>query len=285
MRARRRPFAVMALYAFQLVLSLIIAWPIARGLAAAFGGHPRGDAVLFDDGGWALLTLRSAYDRGSPSVWALLTIVTLFGAVVSLVPLAGVLTSISHATPELAAPRPKHLAPYIVVTFRPLLYMLAMGTALELALIAVAAWVFGAVREGLQARYGDARADQLAVISCGIVLLFACAAAVVHDLARAAVVRFRSSTFSAIRVALVTFKRGPLRVFWSWAWRAIASLALVGVVALFVPRFGARPNMAFGSIAAIGLIHQLVVIARVSLRASWLARALRAVDAARPSRL
>jgi hypothetical protein len=132
------------------------------------------------------------------------------------------------------------------------------------------------LRESLGPRYGDVRADELAVIGFGLVPLFACAAAVIHDLARASVVRFRTTTFSAIRSALVTFRRSPLRMFWSWAWRALVSLVLVIVVALVVPRFGVR---GFGSFAAIAILHQLVVIARTALRASWLARALRAVDA------
>jgi hypothetical protein len=156
--------------------------------------------------------------------------------------------------------------------------MLAMGSALELALLAIAAWAFGFVRETMQPRFGDARADQIAVLACAVVLLAAGAAAVVHDLARAAVARFRSGTFSAIRVALVTFRHTPMRIFWSWAWRSLASLVLVIVVAWLVPRFG---RSATASLVAIALIHQLVVLARVSLRASWLARALRAVDVGR----
>jgi len=60
---------------------------------------------------------------------------------------------------------------------------------------------------------------------------------------------------------------------WSWAWRALISLGLVVCVAAVVPRFGAR------GFIVVALLHQLVAIARTCLRASWLARALRAVDA------
>ena len=320
MRARRRPGAVIIVYLFQLVLSFVVAWPVSRGLAATFSGHPRGDSVLFDDGGWALLALRTAYDRATPSIWGLVVLVTLVGAVVGLVPLAALLTSISHATPDLRAPRPRHLAPYVVLVMRPLVTMQAMGSALELALLAVAAWAFGFVRESLQPRFGDARADQIAVLACAVTLLAAGAASVVHDLARAAAVRFRAGTFAAIRSALVTFRHKPVRIFWSWAWRGLASLVLVIIVAWLVPHLSALravvppaadPHLSalravvppaadpqfsalravvppaadpqFGprataSLVAIALIHQLVALARVSLRASWLARALRAVD-------
>ena len=118
MRARRRPVAIFAYYIYQLAVSLVVAWPVSRALAAAFGGHPRGDAVLFDDGGWALA--RAALRLGARVarvLWLCSSLVTLFGAVVGLVPLSALLTSISHATPDTRAPRPRHLAPYVVATF------------------------------------------------------------------------------------------------------------------------------------------------------------------------
>jgi hypothetical protein len=273
MRARRRPVAVLALYIYQLVVSLVVAYPVSRALANVFGGHPRGDAVLFDDGGWALLALRSAWDRASPAFFGLLFIVTIVSAVVGLVPLSALLTSISHATPDMRAPRLRHLAPYAAVTFAPLVYLLAIGSALELSLLAVAAFAFGATREALEPKYGDARADQIAALACFAVLFFTAIAAVLHDLARAALVRHRAGTFAAIRAALGTLRRVAFRVLWSWTWRAFVSLALVVCVAALVPRFGAR------GFIMVALLHQLVAIARVSLRASWLARALRAVDA------
>lgn len=275
MRARRRPAAVFAYYVFQLALSLVVAWPISRALGAAFSGHPRGDSVLFDDGGWALFAVRSAWERGSSGFFGLLAIVALFGAVLSLLPLSALLTSLSHATPDTRAPRPRHLAPYVAATFSPLAYLFALGTALELALLAVAMWTFGAVSEAMKLRTSDPRADQIALGACFVVLLLASFTAVLHDLARAGVVRFRTGTFGAIRVALGTLRRTPLRVFWSWAWRGLVSIAVVVVVAIVLPRFGTHGA---GSLVAIAMLHQLVAVCRVSLRASWLARALRAVD-------
>jgi len=274
MRARRRPLAIGAYYIYQLFLSFVVAWPISRALASAFSGHPRGDAVLFDPGGWALLALRSSYDRASPAISALLTLVVVLGAVLGLVPLAALLTSLSHATPETRAPRPRHVAPYVVATFRPLFQLLLVGSALELALSAIAAWAFGAVRDAAEPKYGDARADQLAALACFGVLLVLALVAVLHDLARAGIVRFRAGTLGAIRSALVTMRRAPLRVFWSWTWRGAIGLALVPVVALVVP-----PPRGVVALVAVALLHQLVVAARTALRASWLARALRAVDA------
>ncbi len=282
MRARRRPLAVFAYYIYQLVLSLAFAWPIGRGVASAFAGHPRGDSVVFDDGGWAVLALKPAYDHASSAIWGLAFFLVVLGSIIGLVPLSALMTSISHATSDTRTPRPRHLAPYVAATFRPMLVLLALGTVLELALLAIAMWTFSAVHDALELRTGTARADQWAALACCGVLLLAAAAAVIHDLARASAVRFRSTAFIAIRAALVTFRRSPIRVMWSWAWRALASTALVVVVAWIVPRFGVRGA---GSFVAIALLHQVVALSRVSLRASWLARALRAVDAARNKKL
>lgn len=287
MRARRRPLALFAYYIYQLVLSLAFAWPIARGVAGAFAGHPRGDSVVFDDGGWAVLALKPAYDHASSAIWGLAFFLIVLGSIVGLAPLSALMTSISHATSDTRTPRPRHLAPYVVAMFRPMLVLLAFGTVLELALLAIALWTFSAVHDALEMRTGAARADQWAALVCFGVLVLTAAAAVIHDLARASAVRFRSTAFSAIRAALVTFRRSPIRVMWSWAWRALASTLLVIVVAWIVPRFGVRGAghrggaAEQGSFVAIALLHQVVAFSRVSLRASWLARALRAVDAAR----
>jgi hypothetical protein len=279
MRARRRPLALLVYYLYQLAISLFVAWPIARGLGIAFGGHPRGDSVLFDDGGWALLALRTAWERASPAVSGLLLLAVVGGAVLGLVPVAAVLASLSHATPETRAPRPRHLAPYVVAAFRPLLILLAVGSALELALGAVGLWAFGATREALENR-GAARADEIAVLAAGFVLLVVSIVVVLHDLARAAVVRYRTGAWPAVRAALKTLRHGTLRVWWSWAWRGLASLVLMGLVMWALPFFGSHGTK---SLVAIALLHQVVVASRVALRTSWLARALRAVDAIKKS--
>jgi hypothetical protein len=234
--------------------------------------------VLFDDGGWALLALRAPWQHVQPGVSNLVVLVVASGAVFGLVPLSALLTSISHATPDMRAPRARHLAPYIVATFPTLLYLLALGTALELALLGLSMWAFGATREALQPKYGDSRADQIAVLAGLGALLVTSVVSVVHDLARAAAARFRGTTWRSVRAALVTMRRGFFRVWWSWAWRALASALLVVVVAWLVPRFGSHSSTTKG-VLVIAIIHQTVALARSGLRASWLARALRAVDA------
>jgi hypothetical protein len=78
-------------------------------------------------------------------------------------------------------------------------------------------------------------------------------------------------------LAWATLRREPLALTWSWAWRAAASLVPIVFGSLVAERLGGR-----GGLALVGLfgIHQTVVLSRVALRASWLAKAMRAVDGA-----
>ena len=103
---------------------------------------------------------------------------------------------------------------------------------------------------------------------------------VMHDLARAASVRFRVSALRAWPVAFNALARSPASVLWSWAWRALAGWAPVGVGALVAARVGGRGGKA---LVVLFVVHQLVLIVRVAFRAWGLAMALRAgaIDAHR----
>jgi len=277
MRARRRPRAVLWLYLFQLAVAFLVAWPISRALGAAFAGHPRGSSVLFDDGGWALLALRHAFERGSPALMALLVCGVVGGAALGLVPLVSLLVSISHATPQLGAPRARHLAPYVAAAFGPMAILLVLASSLEVALLLVAMRVSSSVSDAMTARSGDVRADLYGVAAGALVALLAMLVGVLHDLARAALARFRFGVRAAVRHALLTLRRSPIRLVWSWAWRGLAGWVAVGVVAGFASRLGTTAP----TLLVLVLLHQATALARVMFRASWLARALRAVDRAR----
>jgi hypothetical protein len=107
---------------------------------------------------------------------------------------------------------------------------------------------------------------------------------VVLDLARAAIVRDAGLTPAAAlcppggtllvrgaRTALRASRRALLRAVGAWAWRAALGLALLGAGAAAAQALGGRGGWA---LAGLWLIHQGVVLGRVALRASWLARAL-----------
>ena len=274
MRARRRPRAVLWLYLYQLLIAFVVAWPVSRALGNLFAGHPRGASVLFDEGGWALLALRHPYEQGSPTIAGLLMAAVVGGALLGLIPLIALLVSISHATPQLAAPRARHLAPYVVASFRPMAILLVLATMLEIALLLVATRVFSWVSDKTAPRWGDARADLFGAAVAALVLVLLMLAGVVHDLARAALARFRTDTRGAIRYALTTLRRTPLRLMWSWAWRGTAGWLAVVVVGIFSARLGSGGL----ALAMLVLLHQAAALARIMFRASWLARALRAVD-------
>jgi hypothetical protein len=107
-------------------------------------------------------------------------------------------------------------------------------------------------------------------------LLGASMVAVVHDLARASVVRSGVGGLRGVVLGARAFGAGAVALWWAWAWRGAASLAVLAVGAAAAVRLGGRSGMA---LVGLALVHQLGVFVRVALRASWLARALRAVSA------
>ena len=72
----------------------------------------------------------------------------------------------------------------------------------------------------------------------------------------------------------------PLAASFGWGWRAALSVALLFVAARFGDMVGGRGDamlwLLFGA-------HQLIAVARVSLRAAWLANALRLVVGTAPT--
>ena len=84
---------------------------------------------------------------------------------------------------------------------------------------------------------------------------------------------------SALALGARALRRAPIAVGWSWTWRAVASLAPVVAVALLADRIGGRGGIA---LLVLAVLHQCVVLSRVALRASWLAKAMRTVDRLEP---
>jgi hypothetical protein len=124
---------------------------------------------------------------------------------------------------------------------------------------------------------GEARAQQLEGVVLVVFLGLASAVGVVHDLARAAVVRFKVKGLRAFVLGARTFRLAPLSLWWSWAWRSVAAVAPVVAAAAVAGKLGGRGGAA---LVFLLLLHQAVVAVRVALRTSWLARALRGVDGA-----
>jgi len=277
MRARRHPRAVLAVWAWESVLALLAAWPAASLVRAAYGDDPRGDAPLWTPGGHALLDFALSEQHGLRGVTTGAVLVLVVGAVGGLVPMAALMTSIAYATRERRAAGFIRCLTEGLRRFRPMLVLLVVALVAQALVLGVGAAAGTLVESWAHGSMGEARAEQLQGFVLALFLLGASAVGVAHDLARAAVVRFEVRGARALVLGVRTLRLAPLPLWWSWAWRALASVAPVVAVAAVAGPLGSR-----GAAALLFLVvlHQSVVLARVAFRASWLAKALRAVDGA-----
>lgn len=276
MRARRRPRAVLVMWLFEVVVGVVLAAPMASYVRSVYASHPDGDAPLFADGGIDLLPFLLNAKGAAPVFVSHATLVLLLAYVAGLVPLALFLLSVAHTTADLRAPKARLLWPRVTSSFGPLLGLLVLATIAEIIAAAVAIFAGTKLASSLEPTLGDARADQLGAVLALILLVGTAALGVIHDLSRAAVVRFRQRTLGALRMGAKAFARSPARLLWSWAWRAGAALLPIAAVSAISTRLGGRSGVA---LAALFALHQAVILSRVAFRASWLARAMRAMDA------
>jgi hypothetical protein len=277
MRARRHPRAVLAVWAWETALALLASWPAASIVRAAYGSDPRGDAPLWAPGGHALLDFLLREHHGLRAATTAASIVLVVGAVAGLVPMAALMTSLAFATRERRAAGFVRCVSEGLRLFRPMLVLLVAATVAQALVVGVGAGIGSIVESWAHTGMGEARAEQLQGLVLALFLLAASAVGVAHDLARAAVVRFDVSGPRAVMLGARTLRLSPLPLWWSWAWRALAAVAPVLAVAAVADRLEARGAAA---IFFLFVLHQSVVLARVAFRASWLAKALRAVDGA-----
>jgi hypothetical protein len=274
-RARIHPAAIAGVWAWQTTFALLAAYPAAALVGAVYGNDPRGDAPLGASGALALLDFLRVNIHGLRAAAGGTALVTVAAVLTGLLPLAALMTTMAHATHgghRIGAARAIGGA---VGSGRALAGLLVGVGAAEVLAVA-AAVILGEVAEGsAHAWLGEARAQMLAIAIGTVALVPACAIGVVHDLARAAVVRLQLGTLGAWIAGYRSFRDAPIALAWSWAWRALASLAPVAVVALLADRLSWRGGWALVTLA---VLHQAVVLIRVALRASWLAKALRTVD-------
>ncbi len=278
-RARRHPWAILALYAWQSALALLAAVPAASLARAAYGNDPRGDAALWAPGGRALLDFLW-HEQHALAVAGSLAEVVLFAALVAgLVPTAAALVSLCFAN------RDGRRAGFVrsfaegLKSF-PALLLLLVAAGVLLAILALCGFAADEVVESwCHGAWGDATAQTVGAAAVLPVLVAASVVLVVQDMARAAVVRFTAGAWRGLAVGIGAFLRAPLALWWAWAWRGLASLLPVAAVA-FVVDGGTRGWP--GLLLWLALAHQAVVFVRVVLRVSWWARALRSVDAGSP---
>jgi hypothetical protein len=166
----------------------------------------------------------------------------------------------------------------------PLAGALALATLVTTILLVGGVVAASAVDHAFESRLGDARSFQLRLVTLVLFLLLACVAGVLVDLARAAIARESGINLSSgetrpawtvlarsLRVAFRTSRSRLRHALLAWAWRAALGVGLIALGYVAAHVLGGRGG---GALAALFVIHQLVVLGRVALRASWLARAV-----------
>jgi hypothetical protein len=277
MRARRAPLAILWLWGFQTILASLAAWPFTALVTRTYGLHPRGDAPIWKPGALALADLADALGASFAGLMPLPLLTLAVAAIAGLFPLALLLGQMTYAT------RSKRSAPFSLLTpharraFTPLLVVLASASVVQVVVVAAGLGVGGVISSRLASRVGEAPASQYGGLATLFFVFVATVLGVLHDLARAAVVRFNVSARYAARLAWNTFRRGPVVVYWSWAWRGLVMLGLVIIGSIVAEK---SKNTASSAIVPLFVLHQSIILGRLTFRASWLARAVRAVDAA-----
>jgi hypothetical protein len=275
MRARRRPWAIVGVWAWQAGLALLVSWPAASLVGAAWGGSATGDAPLWAPGGHALLDWLWHDARGLTALVRMAELVLVIGGVAGLLPAAALLISLAYATRDRRAPGLGRSLEHAVRVL-PAMALLLVIAGFAQATVALLAWLLGSgIAAWTHASLGEALAQELAVASALPGLALLSAIGVAHDLARAAAVRFRTRGLRSLALGIRAFRAAPFALWWSWAWRAAASFPALVAAGAVAERLGGRGGVALVVLAAL---HQAVALARVALRASWLAKALRAVD-------
>jgi hypothetical protein len=289
-QAQKRPLAVLLVYGAELAWALVVAAPVHAFARRVWGAHPEGDAVLFRAGGRELLVWLGQTDAGLGVTTSTALLLLVLGTVLMQLPLGALLASLAFTRGgDDEATRRRSLRPAEALragidSFMPLAGALALGTVVAVIVLAAGAMASSAVEHAFVDRLGDARAFQLRLATFGLFLALAALLGVIMDLARAAIARetglaaiagTRAPAWSvmlrSVRTAIRMPRRDLGRATGAWAFRFAAGLALVAVGYYAAQSLGGR-----GGAALVGLfiVHQVVVLGRVSLRASWLARAL-----------
>jgi hypothetical protein len=276
MRARARPGAILGLWAWQAALALVVSGPAAALARAAYGSDPRGDAALWAPGGHALLDFLSRNEPALRAVAAAGATALTAAVVAGLVPVAALLAAIASVAPGDPRPGLPTLARQALRAFPAFLFLLAIVGGASAAAIGAGAFAGDVVAAWGHDALGEARSEAIGIAVTGAFLVAAAALGLLHDLARAAVVRFGTSGVRALGLAAAALRRAPRAVAWAWVWRCGAGAAVVLAIAPAAERLGGRSG--WGALLALAALHQAVVLARVALRASWLAACLRSLD-------
>jgi hypothetical protein len=278
-KALGRPRALAFVLGWRVLAAWVIASPLARTLSVGARNHPRGDAVLFDEGGLELAeAIRAVY----PVLGSELEGATLIGAVLafaSLVPL-GVLL---HALNERG---PRGLSRWVARAMDDLPRMTLLGGA-TLLVRAVLVVLTGVGIAALRRRFAYAPDGRLVdlwtlgIALCALALWGLCSA--LQDLARARIVAARATLRQALCRAAWTLARRPGAVATGYLGSLAMSLVVLGASAWLVGKLDVSQASSL-RVAVVAIVHQTSVLLMIVARAGWLARALELSELSREPR-
>lgn len=268
MRARRRPFVVLAIAALRLTLGFCLALPLASLIGdSGLGQTPRGDRALFEGGGYLLIELLRVKGADLAAVTRGLVPLALLGLLVTAASNAALLVALNLAGRLQLRAWLARASGYV-----PALVVLGVGTALTQLAFAILGGVAAAAIPEPLARPLAGSAGQVA---CWLVAaLLAGAAGGFSDVVKAALVRNDAGLAAAVRHALDCLKRRPLGTLLGHLPYGLALVAAIALAAELTSLLDVSRPAAW-RLAAVFTLHQAVVVGSVALRAAWYARALR----------
>ncbi len=280
MRARRHPWALAGLWGWQSALAVVVSWPAASFVASIYGTPPRRDGPLWDSGGHALLDFLWHGARGLAPIATTAEMALGICATVGLLPAAAAMVAIAYTKADRRPVGFVGSAGGAVRAMPSLLWLLLVVGLAQAATVVLGVLIAEGAQAWLHDGWGEQRADRVAAAIAVVFAIAASGVGVMHDLARAAVLCRRLTGWRALGLGARVFGRAPLPLWWSWAWRAVTSWIPVLAAAAVAARVGGRGG---GPLILLAVLHQGVVLSRVALRTSWLAKALRSVHAVDPA--
>lgn len=268
---QRRPGAVLLVYAYRAVASWLVGAPLALAVGATgLASFPSGDRRLFEDGGLYLIeVIRVGQTQLAASLQnaGLAFFVAVLGA---FIPFSALLVALSHEGRL-------RMGPWLgkAVTFFPTLVLVSGLTLfLQGVCLFASSLLATGVGDALAGTWDERRVTFARLGAYGVGLIAVALLGLANDLARAAVVRHDASALRALRVGFRTLIRRPGSVAVGWLTPAVWSVVAVFVGAVAVGYFDVSKAGAHRWFVTL-VVHQLVIATLVTLRATWLARALR----------
>ena len=272
--ARRRPAAILFVYAYELMWSLLAAAPFHTWAKRVWSAHPEGDAPVFRPGGLDLMGWLLGNEVALGTAIRTTILLLAAGAIIAQLPLGLLLGALTTGRGGRA---PKTGDAFSIGWGAlPSMFVVLVFTSLaQLGVLLAGGGIAFAINNAMKAT--DAAGGRLSFLVFGAFVILALFVGVVGDVWRAASVRMlagvdppKKTRVVAWRALKLAFRsKGLGGAIVGWSWRAVVGV-LVVVLGAFVSGLALPIFVTF-------LVHQIIVAFRVGLRASWLAQALRIV--------